>query len=62
MAQHVQDVGLRIVLKETRKRQNLLDLREAMIWHPLDRLEGHVIIQSAVPLTFDKVELRLEGT
>lgn len=52
---------IRIVVKDSHKRQNPLDPEETVVWHTLDRLEGNAIIQSAVPLTFDKIDMRLEG-
>jgi hypothetical protein len=52
---------IRIIVKDSHKRQNPLDMKETVIWHTLDRLEGHTIIQSTALLTFDKIEMRLEG-
>jgi hypothetical protein len=61
MNSHPGQPTIRIAVKDSHKRHNLLDPKETVVWHPLDRLEGHIIIQSAAPLTFDKVDLRLEG-
>lgn len=61
MAQQYGDISIQIFINEADKRQNSSDLSEDLVWHPLDRLEGHVIIQSPVPLAFDRVLLRLEG-
>jgi hypothetical protein len=52
---------IRITVKDSHKRQSPLDLDETVVWHTLDRLEGHAVIQSAVPLSFDKVYMRFEG-
>ncbi len=52
---------IRIVVKDSHKRQNPLDPEETVVWHTLDRLEGHAIIQSSALLTFDKIDIRLEG-
>jgi hypothetical protein len=52
---------IRIIVKDSHKRQDPLSTEETVVWHTLDRLEGHVIIQSAVPLTLDKVDMRIEG-
>lgn len=59
--QRPEDISIRIVVKELRKRQTPFDSAETVVWHPLDRLKGYALIQSKVPLTFGKVTICLEG-
>lgn len=41
--------------------QNSLRAMPRLIWHPLDHMNGHVVIKSPVALDIEKITINLEG-
>jgi len=41
---------------------NTLGSDHTRVWHPLDELEGHVIIKSSDALNIERIIISLEGT
>ena len=56
-----QEPTIRIVVKDSHKRWDPLDLTEEVTWHPLEQLVGCVIVQSRVPLFWDEGTLQFKG-
>lgn len=53
---------LHIFVNDSHKQQDPSDSSKKIMWHPLDRLEGHILLQSQVPLKLEKVDIRFEGS
>lgn len=53
---------LQIFVNNAKKKLDPLNYDGTIMWHPLDRLEGHILLQSQFPLKLEKVDIRFEGS
>jgi hypothetical protein len=61
MAEQSTSKLLHIDVNDFPRTQNSLRAIPKLIWHPLDHMNGHVVIKSPVALDIEKITINLEG-
>ena len=51
-----------IIVNNANKILDPLNADGSITWHPLDRLQGHILLQSQSALKLEKVDIRFEGS